>query len=213
MGGEGSMQSMITMLRNNKKLLRRKSIFRKERSFLNTKKEYYNAVKGEFDFKKISKKELELIRDRITKKRKKEDLRAWLISLTVMIPIIWFGVYIFNELTSGINEQNLSDQQILYNQKLTDFYFFIEDGDNWIEKSHWNNAIFQYKNAVEIFPKEFEGNYRLALAYSYNCKLVGKDCINGITLVNRLFKLSPNNKDLVKLKEVFDVNIITISNN
>ncbi len=61
MGGEGSTQHMIITMRNNLNMLRKKSMFKRERSFLNVKKEYYKASKGKIASKKLTKEELLLI--------------------------------------------------------------------------------------------------------------------------------------------------------
>ena len=60
------------------------------------------------------------------------------------------------------------------NKKRSDYLFFIRDGDKYIEEEKWHNAIFQYTEALKLFPKEFDANYRLSLAYSYSCSYEGK---------------------------------------
>jgi len=49
---------MNTSLSNNKKLLKSKRLFHKERTFLSVKKEYLKASNGKLNFKTASKKEL-----------------------------------------------------------------------------------------------------------------------------------------------------------
>lgn len=208
MGGAGSIQSMNTILRNNRNLLRKKSIFKRDNSFMSARKKYLKAAKGEIDFKNISKEELRAIRKKVIKEQKTENLRAWIITLVLLVPIFAFGIYISNQLEfekqlpNNMNQELIIEQQ--FEEKVDDYYFYIDEGDFWIEKQHWKNAIYQYKNAVGIFPEKYEANYRLALAYSYNCKFAYKDCKKGAILVDRLLKVNPNNKDLLALEIIVE---------
>ncbi|MGS2765187.1 hypothetical protein [Sinomicrobium sp. M5D2P9] len=74
MSGGGSIQGMINSLKNNKKLLRSKSLFSKEKTFLNIKKEYLKAAGGNLDFKKASKEDITRIRKSVLKERKKDNI-------------------------------------------------------------------------------------------------------------------------------------------
>jgi len=206
MGGEGSMQAMNTILRNNRNLLRKKSMFKRDQSFFKARKEYLKAANGEIDFKKISKSELRKIREKVIKERKFENLRVWMITLAILIPIIAFGVYISNQFKIE-NELHFEQEQLIiaehqFDKKKDNYDFFIEEGDKWIEKKNWRNAIYQYNNAVKVFPEKYEANYRLALAYTYNCKFENKDCEKGNRLVDRLLEVAPNDNDLRILKKI-----------
>ncbi len=206
MGGEGSIQSMIASLRNNKNLLRKKGLFKKERSFLNTKKEYYKAAQGNFDIEKISKEELLLIRKKVIHQRKIENTRAWLFAFVVITPIIGYGIYTFNKAQNKIIQQNEAAKDNYLIENINEYNYLIDEGDKWIEKKNWNNAIYRYEKAVKLFPKDFDANYRLALAYSYHCMFKNKDCDIGKKLMERLLKYNPENQDVQKLKTVFTNN-------
>lgn len=222
MGGAGHMASMNTILRNNKNLLRKVSIFKKDRSFMSNRKAYLKATKGDVDIKKLSKQELRIIRERVIKEREKEQIRNWVLSILIITPILILGYNIFDNIiqyqNKKLNEKFIPDkelEQILLSreklEKKDDYYFFIDNGDEWIEKRNWKNAIFQYKNAVQVFPEKYEANYRLALAYSYKCKFDNSDCDKGLILVERLMKVNPNDKDLMTLKSILENN--TVANN
>ncbi len=213
--GVGSLQGMRSVLRNNRQLLRKTGLFKKDTSFLSSRKEYLKAAKGSVDFKTISKSELRALREKVIKNRKAESLKAWLITLVVLVPIIVYGFYISNKYSHRIKQKiqteklkNDKAQQILLeqnqNKKLNRYSFIINDGDQWIEKKNWNNAIYRYKEAVELFPDEFEANYRLALAYSYHCQYKNKDCEIGKMLTIRLLKYFPEKVNLIELKNVFE---------
>ncbi|MEN8125418.1 MAG: hypothetical protein ABFR32_09845 [Bacteroidota bacterium] len=96
MGGEGSILHMITSLRNNRSLLRKKSMFKKDRSFLSVKKEYYKASKGKIASKKLSKEELLLIRKKVIKKRRRENIKSLIILFVIITLILCLGLYIAN---------------------------------------------------------------------------------------------------------------------
>jgi len=218
MSGAGHLQSMRAILRNNRLLLRKTGLFKKDRSFLSSRKEYLKAAKGEIDFKTISKSELRSLREKVVRNRKSENLRVWLITLVIMIPILSYTGYISYE--SWKKDQEIYAQQreskkikkILLDQKLSEkhnvklneYFLVISEGDEWIEKKNWNNAIYKYKKALKLFPNEFEANYRLALAYGYHCQNENIDCAVGKKLTNRLLKYFPEDPNLIKLEHTFE---------
>ncbi len=71
MGGGGSIQGMITSLKNNRKLLRKKRLFRPEKTFLRIKKEYIKSAEGELNLKNATGRQLRDIRVKVLKRRKK----------------------------------------------------------------------------------------------------------------------------------------------
>ena len=79
MGGGGSIQGMISSLNNNRKLLRKKRLFRPKKTFLNIKNEYLKSAEGELNLKKATKKQLHEIRVKILKRRKQNTLLRVLI--------------------------------------------------------------------------------------------------------------------------------------
>jgi tetratricopeptide (TPR) repeat protein len=215
MSGAGNMQSMNTIIRNNRNLLRKISVFKKDSSFMSARKAYLKAFQGEVDIRKLSKQELRKIREKVIKEREKESLRLWIISFLITISILFLSYNLYNSFieyqNKKLNENFVSDkglEKILIERenqkKIKKYEFYINNGDNWIEKQNWKNAIFQYKNAVKEFPEKYEANYRLALGYSYNCKFLNKDCDKGLKLVERLLKVNPNDSDLLILKEIMN---------
>ena len=69
MAGGGSMQSMNTVIKNNRNLLK------KNRTFLKNKKDLFKESGGEVEFKKLSKVELEVLKLKIRKKIRKESIK------------------------------------------------------------------------------------------------------------------------------------------
>ena len=215
MGGAGHMASMNTILSNNKKLLRKVSIFKKDRSFMSSRKAYLKALDGKVDIRKLSKQELRVIREKVIREREKESTRNFIISVLIIIPILFLSYNLYDNFIDyqkrKLNENFIPDkelEQVLIERekqdKIDKYYFLIDSGDDWIEKKNWKNAIFQYKNAVREFPEKYEANYRLALAYSYKCKFMNKDCDKGLKLVDRLLIVTPNDPNLLILKNIME---------
>jgi len=216
--GVGNLQGMRVILRNNRQLLRKTGLFKKNQSFLSSRKEYLKAAKGEVDFKTISKSELRALREKVIKNRKTENLRTWIITLVIIAPILFYGVYFFyqssikNQQILERQQQNTETNKILLDRKenqklnadLNRYFEVISEGDLWIEKKNWNNAIYKYEQAVRLFPNEFEANYRLVLAYSYRCQNENKNCEVGKKLMNRLLKYFPEESNLIELKRAFE---------
>jgi hypothetical protein len=173
--------SMGSVLKNNRNLLRKK------KPYFNSIKKQLKSVEGKLEFKKLSKQEQQLFKENFIKKQKANNRKLIYRSIIVIIPIIVFLFYLFNNIYKSHNQrlynkylQKQKAEQIISNnaliQKQAKYKSTIENGDIWFEKENWNNAIFLYKNAVEIFPENFDANYRLALAYSYNCNFKNIDC-------------------------------------
>jgi len=205
MGGEGSIQSMITSLRNNRNLLRKKSMFKRGRTFLSTRKEYYKTAKGKnIELKKASKEELQLIRNKIIKQRKVERIITLSIVIALFVAVIMVVFYFSHKQNiEKIKEVEIEKENYLH-ENINEYSYLIEEGDNWIDKKNWNNAIYRYKQAVELFPNEFEASYRLALTYSYSCIFENENCEIGETLTARLIKYYPDDPKLQELKKVFE---------
>ena len=210
----GHLQSMRVVLRNNLMMLRERGLFKNDRSYLYKKNKSPNASKDEFDFKTISKNKLVLLRKQIIRKRKIENLKAWGIALAIIIPMIVYGLTKLNSFNQKKKQQahvqqlkNEKAKQLLIEQGLdkefNEYLFLIEDGDQWIEKGNWHNAIYRYKQAVKLFPEAYEANYRLALAYSYNCLYKHVDCEIGEKLTHKLIMYFPEETNLQELKKVF----------
>jgi hypothetical protein len=70
----GSVQAMVTSIKNNAMLLRKRSIFKRERSFLNLKDAYFKASKGTILSQILSSEELKAIRTKVIALQKKEFL-------------------------------------------------------------------------------------------------------------------------------------------
>ncbi len=142
-------------------------------------------------------------------KRKEKD--KILIALSIFAFLLLIVVFLINKPHQNKNEEQLLQQQLQQQEidelndieNINEYAAFIQEGDIWINKKNWHNAIFKYSQAVELFPAKYEANYRLILAYSYNCAYTNEDCELGNELNNKFLKLFPEDENLIELEQIF----------
>jgi hypothetical protein len=54
--------------------------------------------------------------------------------------------------------------------------YLISSGDEWLTNKEYHNAAFQYRLALDLFPKDSLATMRLISASDLNCEVNGKDC-------------------------------------
>lgn len=195
MGFGGSTAAMIQTLKSNKTLLGQRY------TYFDARKDYSRAAKGlKIGDQKATPEQLKQIKAIIRSQKKKARIRG-IIVLSVIIPILIFGLYlIFRSSDKEITQNQIAVRKV----NLEKYQFYIDDGDYMISKEKWNNAIFQYTRASEILPNEYDVQYRLALAYTYKCKYTKEACEQSDSLVNRLLEYFPNNEDVKGLRGVLE---------
>ncbi len=198
MGGGGSIQGFNDSLKNNRKLLRKSSFFPKERSFLNPKREYYKAAGGVESLRNASKEELLEIRKTIRNKRKIENIIMIVLFVIVTILTIYLMRDFFKENENYISAEDKKALEL----KNKEFSFFITDGDNYLEKGQWHNAVFQYNKALELFPTNYDASYRVAYALSYWCRNEKLNCKLAADKVQELLAEYPNKQELIELEQI-----------
>ncbi|MBL4668600.1 MAG: hypothetical protein JKY30_04995 [Flavobacteriales bacterium] len=191
----GSALAMIQSLKANKLLLG------KRYTYFDAKKEYLIAAKGlKISNQKATPEQIRNIKELIRKQKRVAGIRLT-IALSIIFPLIIFGAYKF----SGLFKNEMTHQQIVVKEKSIEKYkFHINDGDAMLNKGKWNNAIFQYTQASEILPNEYDAQYRLALAYTYKCKYTNNACGKSDSLVNRLLEHFPDNEKVQGLRVSLD---------
>lgn len=190
-GGGGFMQAMINSLKDNKNLIGKRS------SFAERRKEYLTSYsKLKITNKKATREEIMEVKNKILLQRKAARNKS-IIVLAVTVPLIVFTFfYLFKDDKTSTQQNHLTNNH----KQIEKYNFHIADGDKMIEQKKWNNAIFQYTRALEIFPKELDAQYRLALAYSYKCINTYEDCKKADSLVDILHQKHTNN---IQIKELF----------
>lgn len=201
MPGEGSMMFMIQSLRNNKALLRGKRLFKKERSFLQKDNLDLHESKEGIKSTPITAKQRKEIRFKIRKEQRKDYLRK-AIFIIILFPLITsLGYFLLKDFSFGFEQTtpvtNLKAQKEI--MALKKYEFYIADGDLWLGKKNYYNAIFQYRNALEIRPLEYEVQYRLLYTYGLSCENESLNCSEGNELMNLLQSNYPEKEELFEL--------------
>src|SRR5690554_227695 len=204
LGGFGSLNHMIITLRNNKNLLSKKRSYFKPSNYQTLKNEYYNTVGNAFNIQKATPEQLHSIRQKIIENRKKE-WRKLILLFSVLLPLICFGLYaLFANFSFGFPKNEMEvNNEIVEDKSAEKYLFYIEDGDRWVARKNYSNAIFQYQKALELHPNNFDATYRLALGYSYRCQYNFEDCDVGMRLISGLERQFPNNPEIQKVKAIF----------
>ncbi len=197
MGGGGSIQGMNNSLKMNRQLLRKKTYFRKERSFLNRKREYHKAA-GIIDLKTATKEELAGIRKTIIKRRRKSNLIFLFLFVIIASPLLYFSFDFFKTQTN----KELMIEKMEKDERMEKYNFFISDGDEYIKKGEWHNAMFQFNKAIEIFPNDYHAHYRYSYAAVYRCRNEKEKCEIADNSLSKLLKEFPDKTELIELEQM-----------
>jgi hypothetical protein len=181
------MQHMREVLRANKASLdKRINIFERGRRFSSLRKQYLLELDKKLDNVEISKEELAVIRLVIVKKRKKETmitLMVWTITFLTAIT----AAYIFKDKLFPSPGTHKNETVVDLNK----FNSCINNGDRWLRKNHWHNAIFQYEEAQKILPNDSLILRRLAIAYTYQCREKRMGCEKAFEKIEVLIERAP----------------------
>ncbi len=201
MGGEGSMMAMIKSLRNNRKLLRKNSRFKKGRSFLNLKETDLKGATGKPTFNAYSKEAIKKIKSKFGRRRKREKVFLIFLGLIGLFLFVSLGKFLVEDV---LQEHNDSRLELIQNKERL-YLKHIEFGDRWFSQGKWKNAIFYYKQGVELYPEDYEINYRVVRAYILKCKDDLENCAEAKALLDdMLLKFLDKETQLLELKEVLN---------
>ncbi len=199
MGGFGSIQSMNTIMKNNRALLgKRKSMF-------SSRKEYISSLDEkkptEFvDHITASPELLKEIRNKLLNEKKVSFRLSLMLFLLIVTPVIGLTFYFFTHAEKTENSQQIVQSELLQNTKTKkDFLLLIKDGDEWMETGHFENALFRYKSAAKLIPNQFDVQYRICLGYAYLCRYENINCEEGKTELDKAISDFPDRKELTDL--------------
>ena len=196
----GSFPGMMSVIRNNARLLRKKKLFKKPGSRFDEKPLDFGG-KGAIPNEGADPILLRRIREKTKRERGRTQLKFALL-LIIALPIIFFvGYKAFHNFSFGLPALTPKEET---REKADDKYiFYITEGDAWLQKWHYHNALFQYRKALELYPGNYDARYRIALAYSYQCQYEFKGCEEGKQMVEELKEEFPNRSDLLEVEKVF----------
>jgi len=154
-GGHGSIKNVLA---NNKNLLRKKSFFKSKKGISDKKQELLKGEKGELEFVEVSEGRLLDIKAKIqdeANKRNKKFLIVSLLIITILSAFIWFSFAKAYKREKHIEKLMDERGNIKAHQERLELYnMYLEEGQIQIENSHWKNATYFYKKALESFPND-----------------------------------------------------------
>lgn len=203
MGGFGSVQSMNTIMKNNRALIgKRKSMFSSKKDYIGTSQE---KEEEEFvDYKTASPELIEEIRNKLIKEKKKSSKVSLFFLLFIVIFSIGVTIHFFTNVKKAEENQKTSKIESFELSKTNkDFLLLIKDGDEWMETGNFENAIFRYKSAARLIPNQFDVEYRICLAYAYLCRYENINCEEGKVELENAISNFPNQEKLMDLKKYY----------
>lgn len=140
MGGFGSTQDMISSLRYNAELLKRKKPFKKEQRFLHLSKEYIKKESGQLYFKSPTKKELLAVRRDILVRRKHERLAMFGLWASLFVLVASATYYVLTMSAPHATPVKKEIGPSIEEVKKDRYSYFIGAGDAWMGQNKWYNA-------------------------------------------------------------------------
>jgi len=203
-GGASTVLDMIMRLRSNNRMLRKTNLFKKGESFFEKRKNGVRSPSRKLIFKTSTTEQLIEIRKQMAKSRRKERLVVCGLFI-LAVSLVYLLVTSLDPFSSKnpYQEELARKQRLEEKVQLDNYKFYLEDGDQWSYQNHWNNAIFQYKKALEIFPHDFAANYRLSLAYVFSCRDTKENCQIAEKMIDQLIETYPENPDVQQLVSIY----------
>jgi hypothetical protein len=176
MAGEGFARHGSTSLNENRRLLKRKKLFEKERSFLNLKNEVFHKDSEGILSKDLSKSERRRYRNKTRHSYSKDKFYTRII--TGLGLILFFTVSVGLYVNTAQRELSIKEnaQNSKTTEKLKEYDYYISSGNEWYAKEKYYNAAFQYQLALNIFPNDSIALEKLIQAYDSNCFYDQRNC-------------------------------------
>lgn len=201
MGGGGSMQSMQTVLKNNRNLLsgrKKRSYFKRELTYAQIRKSYKESTKpisdnsNQVDYKKI--------RQVILQERRK-NLNIQIVLFLVISVLVSLAMYstLFqtNTVKTGSTHFKIAPSMVTSDG----FENFIVQGQQSLIKQEYFLAIGNFQRALQLRPNQRKAEFGLAKAYSKSCKYRQQFCQEASILILEMELKYPNQVGFTKLKE------------
>lgn len=173
-GGGGSIQAMLTSLRNNANLLRKKTFFLREDGSELSRSEHKEALK----FPEASAELLQEIKIKHAMRKK----RIGYLALLIVVCTVGFSLYMAIRVSPKLKSEipHKTKAVVNMNQSRVDkkrrYLNFIRNGDTWYTQSQFKNAVNQYKEALNLYPNSDAVYQRLSNTYALACEREGLFC-------------------------------------
>ncbi len=186
MAGEGFARHGSTSLQENRRLLNRKKLFEKERSFLNLKNQVFHQNSNGILSKNLTKQERKRYRNKTIRSYAKDEFYTRMIAMfgAVLFLVIILSLYI----RTGRHEITIKENKQKYEitEKRNSYNYYITSGNEWYDQKKFYNAAFQYRLALEVFPEDSLAREKLIQAYDSNCFYDNRNCGKSEALMNSL---------------------------
>lgn len=199
-GGASSILAMIQSDRYNESLRRKRSILKQDRSPYAAQKRYLKPSTGYIFTRALRQAELDEIKARHKKLRRASRIRAAIAGVmvfVVMSVLVFFSVLAFDGVANGLSEEQVRN----HFAKKKRFAFFMNDGGRYLEQGHFHNAQFQFNEAMQLYPTNFDAQYRYCLAVNYWCMYEQTNCEEADQLLDEMLKKYPENKMVQNLAD------------
>lgn len=202
------MASAIRVMKANKALLnKRLNLFKRNGRFSEYRDAYRKASDGALEFKEVSKEELTRIRERIIRKKRRENVILTLILTPFIALVIWAMVVLFGSVKQSENkmveESQLEDLDLAERGRKV-FLASIKRGDQWFLQYKWQIAAREYKIALDIFPKDPVVLKKLGMVYTYGCINDGFACEKADSLIKELVISQPEDQEIQRMEALLN---------
>jgi len=188
------MRQMNKSIEENRKLLRKKNRFKRERTFLHIERTAYKWKTFTMKSKKSSAALLSKIKLEADYARRTSlllHLGTILVCISVVLALV-YTVYKNDKRYMAAQKNNpvLTESQKLY---LT----YIDKGDGWLRDGKFDASLYYYNKAKAIFPNHFDIHYRILYNYSTQCEQMFTNCENANALADSVYTTFPDKIDVI----------------
>ena len=129
----------------------------------------------------VSPEELTRIKTKYQKeieKDQKRTLALTIFSLVIIIPLITFGIFQFFFSISQKNYHPYVSEEEKQRTEITtgQINYLLDSGYEWLNKSHYKNARFQFNRVLKINPQNKYALFGMAASYVYECQKEHTNC-------------------------------------
>ncbi|MCZ4409502.1 hypothetical protein O3Q51_11825 [Cryomorphaceae bacterium 1068] len=193
----GAISHMNQLYRENMQKLR-SSRYNKKNSGKFAKPNSYKSFTGNLNVPELSFQEREKLRRAIEERSRRQRIRiitALLIgSVFLALAIGWL---IQTIQASSLTEQIAEEDNVEYQKQ--EYARYLSYGDEYLNKSQWYNAAFEYRTSLKFNPESEVALYRLTFSLMRLCEAEQRGCDEADNRLNTLLQKGYNPEDLEEL--------------
>ena len=199
MGSGGSISQMIQTIRFNKTLLSNRRAFGELKEHINRRIEKKAGLTIPEIDPELLKEIKQQIKVDLAQERKRNNTIIIGLILSGILLMLWlvFSIYtdpIMVNKYSNNYEKEKAYRELVENDEL--FKYYISDGNRWLEKNEYHNALFQFELAVKIKPENYSANLGMCKSLLKQCVLENVDCEKSDRVILRFISKFDKNMSL-----------------